>query len=123
RAAAMRLTPGHLSRLAELLAEMDAALQSHDYQRWGDLNSVFHRTIAAIAEMPLLLEMTDRALCQWDRVRHHFFSQVLVYRAEQAQSEHRAILQAMGDNDAERLDGLVKQHNRAALADYLASIH
>jgi DNA-binding GntR family transcriptional regulator len=122
RAAAGRLTPGHLSALVALLAEMDSTLQAHDYQRWGDLNSLFHRTIAAITEMPLLLEMTDRALCQWDRVRHHFFSQVLVYRAERAQSEHRAILQAMRDNDAERLDLLVKQHNRDALADYLASM-
>jgi DNA-binding GntR family transcriptional regulator len=119
RTAAMLLDPGHTATLAALLAEMDATLQTHDYQHWGDLNTAFHHTIAAITGMPLLLEMTDRALRQWDRVRQHFFSQVLAYRAEQAQSEHRAILQAMQENDVERLDQLVKQHNRDALAAYL----
>lgn len=120
RTAAGRLTPNHTSTLAALLAEMDATLQAHDYQRWGDLNATFHRMIAMIAEMPLLLEMTDRVLRQWDRVRYHFFNQMMPYRAEQAQSEHRAILQAMRDNNDERLDQLVKQHNRNALSAYLA---
>jgi DNA-binding GntR family transcriptional regulator len=103
-----------------LLAEMDRMIQAQDYQCWGDLNASFHRTIAVIAEMPLLLEMTDRTLRQWDRVRYHFFSQVMPYRAEQAQSEHRAILQSMRDNNIERLELLVKQHNRNALSAYLA---
>ena len=45
--------------------------------------------------MPMLQEMMERALDRWDRVRRYFFSGVLVHRAEQAQREHHALLDAM----------------------------
>lgn len=123
RMAASKITPEHLEQLDAILTEMDDLIQAGKYQRWGDMNVIFHRTIAEIAEMPLLLEMTDRVLRQWDRVRYHFFNQVLPYRAEQAQLEHRTILQLMQANNVERLDQVVKQHNRNALTAYLEHFH
>ena len=38
--------------------------------------------------MPMLHEMTERALDRWDRVRRYYFKGVLVRRVEQAQAEH-----------------------------------
>jgi DNA-binding GntR family transcriptional regulator len=122
RTAASQITAGQLEHLDMMLAEMDTMIQTHDYQRWGDLNATFHRTIAAITKMPLLIEMTDRVFRQWDRVRYYFFSQVMPYRAAQAQVEHRGILQSMQDNNVEQLEQIVKQHNRNALAAYLKQI-
>ncbi len=122
RTAAGRITASQMNELDLMLAEMDIMLQERDFQRWGDFNATFHHTIAAIAEMPLLLEMTDRVLRQWDRVRYHFFAQVMPYRAEQGQIEHRGILQALRDNNDDLLEQRVKQHNRNALAAYLEQL-
>jgi DNA-binding GntR family transcriptional regulator len=70
--------------------------------------------------MPMLQEMMERALDHWDRVRRFFFTGVLVHRAQQAQKEHRALLDAMRARDGERLEQIVRDHNRGALADYAA---
>ena len=70
--------------------------------------------------MPLLLSMTEQALDRWDRIRRYFFRDVFVARIEQAQQEHHAILQAMREQDKVRIAHLLEQHNRQALASYLA---
>lgn len=117
RIAAARLDE-RADELQSLLAVMDAALEAGEHERWGDLNSRFHRHIARLTGMPLLAEMTDRAIDQWDRVRRHFFNQVLYHRADQAQGEHHAIVRAMLARDYPRLEQLVKDHNQGALAAY-----
>jgi DNA-binding GntR family transcriptional regulator len=53
-------------------------------------------------------------------VRRFFFSGVLVHRAQQAQKEHHALLEAMHAQDWDRLEETVRDHNRGALADYAA---
>src|SRR5262249_8095707 len=68
----------------------------------------------------MLQEMMERVLDRWDRVRRFFFTGVLVHRAEQAQREHHALLEAMRARDWERLDQTIRAHNRGALADYTA---
>ena len=118
RVATGRQPPGRLDGLTALLAAMDGALAAGEHEGWADLNSRFHRDIAGMTGMPLLREMTDRALDQWDRVRRHFFTSVLYHRVEQAQQEHHAIVAAMLDRHYPRLEGLVKRHNQSALAAY-----
>ncbi len=68
--------------------------------------------------MPMLQEMTDRALNQWDRVRRYYLKDVLVHRLAQAQEEHRVIVQAMRDGNYGLLEQLVREHNQGALAAY-----
>jgi DNA-binding GntR family transcriptional regulator len=120
RRAAQHMAPENLVELHELLDAMERALAEQAHERWCDLNTLFHRQIARIAGMPMLQEMTERALAHWDRVRRHFFSDVLAHRMEQAQAEHRQILGAMAARDYERLEELVKRHNRDALEAYSA---
>src|SRR4028118_1295601 len=72
RTAAERMTPAHEQELMSLLASMDGALASGSYDEWSDLNTQFHSTIAGMTGMPMLQEMTDRALGQWDRVRRYY---------------------------------------------------
>lgn len=118
RIAAARLTPADARALAALLDEMDAALAAGRHERWAELNSPFHRRIARLTGMPLLEEMTDRALDRWERVRRHFFSSVVYRRVAQAQREHHALVAAMQACDEAAMEGLVKAHNRGALAAY-----
>lgn len=118
RIAASRLTPEYVVNLKSLLADMDTILGTGEHERWGDLNTDFHRTIARATAMPMLVEMTGRAFDQWDRIRRYFFSSVLSYRVEQAQHEHHEFVQALQDRNYERLEQLVKVHNQGALAAY-----
>lgn len=118
RVAAERATPEDLDRLGEIVATMDRALKAGRHPHWADLNTRLHQTITSVAGLPLLEEMTARVLVRWDRVRRFYFSGVLVHRADQAQDEHRQILEAMRTKNLVRLEELVRLHNRGALADY-----
>jgi DNA-binding GntR family transcriptional regulator len=118
RGAAQRATAADLEGLAETVAAMDRALAAGRAEQWADLNTRFHLTISRLAGMPMLHEMTERVLDRWDRVRRYYFSGVLLHRVDQAQQEHHALLEAMKAVDVERLEEMVRQHNRGALASY-----
>jgi DNA-binding GntR family transcriptional regulator len=118
RAAAENMTEADAAKLEHLVQEMDRAQSAGHHAEWADLNSRFHLGISQLSAMPMLQEMTERVLARWDRVRRYFFNGVLVHRVEQAQSEHRLLLQAMRARDLHALEQAVKQHNRGALAAY-----
>jgi DNA-binding GntR family transcriptional regulator len=120
RAAAERATIEDLDALEELVRLMDRALATGAHEQWGDLNTRFHAGICRLTGMPMLQEMMERALDRWDRVRRHFFTGVLVHRAQQAQREHRELLEAMRLKAWDRLEETIREHNRGALADYTA---
>lgn len=118
RGAAQRATPKDLEALADTVSAMDRALAAGRAEQWADHNTRFHLGISRLAGMPMLHEMTERVLDRWDRVRRYYFSGVLLHRIDQAQQEHHALLEAMKANDMARLEEMVRQHNRGALASY-----
>ena len=82
------------------------------------MNGTLHRSIGEVAAMPLLREMTDRALSRWERLRRHYFQGVLVPRVEQAQREHRELLAALVARDPDGAERVVRAHNRNAQTAY-----
>jgi DNA-binding GntR family transcriptional regulator len=118
RTAAERMTGAEADELEAVVGLMDAALRSGRHHEWADLNTRFHLTISRVAAMPTLLEMTERVLARWDRVRRYYFNGVLVHRVEHAQEEHREILQSMRRKDMGALESVVKRHNQGALLAY-----
>ncbi len=120
RAAAERATAEDLDAIEALVRNMDEALAADKPQRWADLNTEFHLAISRAARMPILQQMTQRALDLWDRVRRYYFNGVLVRRARTAQAEHRLMLQQMRARDLAALEQTVRRHNENALAAYTA---
>jgi DNA-binding GntR family transcriptional regulator len=118
RAAAAQMTPARHLELMSLIERMDVALKSRNYDEWGDLNSEFHGSIARMTGMLMLLEMTERALNQWDRIRRYYLKGALTQRLAQAHEEHYLIVQAMHDRDYAALELVVRAHNQDALAAY-----
>ena len=118
--AAMNATPEFLATLDRTVRQMDDALEGEDGERWAALNGDFHRAISAQARMPLLFDMTQRTLDQWDRVRRYFniFSQ----RVGHAQSQHHQIAAAFRTHDIEELRRLSRDHNRDALEAYVLEL-
>jgi DNA-binding GntR family transcriptional regulator len=120
RAAAERASPAELGEIERLAREMDEALARDVPQRWADLNTEFHLAISRAAGMPILHQMTQRALDLWDRVRRHYFKGVLARRARRAQAEHRLILQHLRRRELVGLEESIRRHNQNALAAYTA---
>jgi DNA-binding GntR family transcriptional regulator len=118
RETASRLGADQAGELADLLRVMDEALRTEAYGEWSNLNSRFHVAISAMTEMPMLRDMTERALGQWDRIRRHFFEGVLVRRVVTAQREHHELFAAMQARDLPVVEEVVRRHNRGALQDY-----
>jgi DNA-binding GntR family transcriptional regulator len=119
RTATAHMTSTQLQALRSLLERMDQALELGNYDEWSDLNTEFHRAIASMTGMTMLQEMTERALCQWDRIRRYYLKGVLTQRLSQAQKEHHVIVQAMDDQDYPTLERLARNHNQSALAAYM----
>jgi len=119
RIVAERGSPDALATLERLVLAMDQSAAAGRLEAWADLNTRFHRAISTLSGLQLLAEMTDRVLGRWDRVRRFFFKGVLSHRVAQAQQEHRDILAAIGARDLPRLETLMRDHNRGALAAYL----
>lgn len=118
REAAARVDADWTAELEDLLQVMDQAVRAEAYAEWSALNRRFHLAISAMTEMPLLRDMTERALSQWDRIRRHFFEGVLVRRVDTAQREHHEIFASLVARDVPRLEEIVRRHNRGALQDY-----
>ena len=122
RAAALRVTESELATLKDLVAEMDRALEAGSPQRWAEINTRFHLTIARLAEMPILLDMLQRAVDYWDRVRRYYFKDVLIHRTRLAQAEHRAMVTHMEARNLPELEQTIREHNQGALAAYTAHL-
>ncbi len=119
RLAAERMTAHDHVTLLTYLDDMDAVLSANDVAAWGDTNTAFHGAIVRLTGLPLLVEMTERALGRWDRIRRFFAAEVLSRRAPQSQAEHREIVAAMAAGDTAALEALVKRHNQSATAAYV----
>ena len=119
RLVAERRNTSELNALGALVVDMDKAIESKRYAQWAGLNTEFHLMIGALPGLPMLREMTERVLARWGRIRRFYFRGVLVARAEQAQQEHRDILESMRVRDLAKLAKVVRQHNRGALESYM----
>ena len=108
RVAAERATAADFENLAGFVAEMDRALEAGSPLHWADINTRFHLAISRLADMPLLQDMTHRV--------------VLIHRTRLAQAEHRAMLVQMESRDIPALEQTVREHNRGALAAYMAHL-
>ena len=98
--------------------EVFALLESLERTAWLTANIAFHRKIAELAAMPLLVDFTSRVLDEWERISHFYFQHVTSARLPQAQEEHRQIVSLLRSGDAELLDDLAITHNRAANQAY-----
>lgn len=120
--ASQKRTEAALEELAELVRQMDEAIQEPDASAWLALNRAFHRRIAAAAGMPLLLDFTNRVLDEWQRISQYYFSNVTSARLPRAQLEHHQILDLLRLRDADALESLAITHNREANFSYQAML-
>ncbi|MDX2225835.1 MAG: GntR family transcriptional regulator [Verrucomicrobiae bacterium] len=124
--AVSQLTPVYTDvlheELSSLVRKMDDSLGKDDPESWSRLNIEFHRTMAKQTGMPMLLEMTERALDCWDRIRLLYFKNQMTGHLTRPQSEHHALIKALSKRDSARADVLIRRHNQSALKFCLSLI-
>ena len=116
KAACRRMSKEDFARMEALLKEMDGL--DKDLARWSEANVRLHEFISDCAGMPLVKSMLTKVLDHWKRLRQVYLHDVFARRVQDAQKEHWQMLRAMRACDTERLERIVRNHNRAAHAAY-----
>ncbi|MCI0476909.1 MAG: GntR family transcriptional regulator, partial [Anaerolineales bacterium] len=109
--AAQKATAADIARLRQIVQELESALAAKDMERWSELNIEFHGTVAAITQMKLLIEFSNRLLDAWTRLRRWYLPQIIT-QLPQAQAEHRKMVDLLARRDIARLTKVAVEHSR-----------
>ncbi len=105
RHASQTLTADDLERLRKVLAAMRNEKQ---IDTWVGLNAEFHNAINQASMRPRLLELIQRFREQSQPYIRLYVQRL--HKSAQARKEHRAILEALADRDADRAEAAVRAH-------------
>jgi DNA-binding GntR family transcriptional regulator len=97
-----------LERAGEVLDQYEVALKENDVTAWGALNWHFHSTLYAPAEQPLTMGIVQNLHNQSDRYLR--MQLALTHGESRANDEHRAILRAVSEGDAQHATSLLTSH-------------
>lgn len=115
--AARKATDADLERLRKIHEKLEKAASGGDIDGYFEANQAFHQALQKITDNRWLLQVIEDLRKVIKLSRHHsLFSEG---RLEQSLVEHRAILAALAERDAERAEVLMRAHidsGRAALA-------
>jgi DNA-binding GntR family transcriptional regulator len=120
--ATSRRTPADVAALESVLAKMDECTKSAqpDFAEWAGLNREFHMRLFQVSGRPQLCKM---ALALLDSVeRYVWFDHSKSEGLEIAQTEHRRILDAFRDGDADRVKALSREHCQNTRERLIASL-
>ena len=111
-----RVTPEQLDEAAEIEAEMS---RERDPGRWGQLNRMFHGVFMTAAESERLRQMVESLQ---DAFSAYIVSAMVVddFRREQANDQHRTLLEAVRTRDEASATAAMVAHMRLTLDGILA---
>jgi DNA-binding GntR family transcriptional regulator len=110
RLAVPRLTPDELGRLQALVDEMVERADSGDVDAFFRANAAFHWVFVEASGNPMLEEMMRSLLDRMGRYRMR--SVALRGSLRRSTGEHKAILRAVRDGDADKAARLLGEHIR-----------
>lgn len=109
--------------LAALTAQVETMADLvHNPDAWSAGNKRLHQAVCHAAGMVLAEKMLSMALDHWDRLRCAYLDDVFAQRIMRGQADHEEMLDALRRRDADGLEHGVREHNRAALAAYIAHL-
>jgi DNA-binding GntR family transcriptional regulator len=118
RYACLHLPESERLTLRELVAKMDELVRKRDAEAWSQENRRFHQIICDHAGTRLLASVMTKVLDHWDRLHRVFLKEVFADRLPEAQEEHRQILASIEAGDPDRVEAVIRKHNRNALGAY-----
>ncbi|MBN1218047.1 MAG: GntR family transcriptional regulator [Anaerolineae bacterium] len=117
---AQKISDQDIDCLRTLVTAMEEAFLTDNISRWSDLNMEFHRVIAQITQMKMLIDFTDRVWDSWSRLRHCYLTPIVSERMAQSQAEHRQMIELLQRGETGELIALARQHNSQARETYQA---
>jgi DNA-binding GntR family transcriptional regulator len=119
RHAVAQATDAAVARIAALLDAFDEVKINQEPDRWAELNATFHLALAGLAGLPRVDAELRQAFDHWGRIRRRFFTSILAQHAEADEADHHRIVRALKAGNADRVEDLLRAHNRKALSRYL----
>lgn len=110
--AAERASPEHLEKLERLLVELADCVEREDVARFVELDTKFHETVYEASRNERLAPILSLLREQIQRFRTRTLSNP--GRMRVAHDEHRALVEALADRDAERARQLASEHIESA---------
>lgn len=108
RLAAQRMAPHVLARLRALQDEIENLTQEESFRRLALVNEEFHDTIVAASRNDILRAILDEI--HLSTIRYTNPSLQISGRATEALSEHRELIAALAQRDAEGAEILARTH-------------
>ena len=108
RLAAERALPEDRERCGELLDELERAADEHDERGLIELDQRIHRHVYACTHNPFLARTLEEYYVLTLRI--WFIALDRVARLEDAVREHRELLQAIRDGDADTAEAVMRRH-------------
>lgn len=105
-----RIKKADLEKLSKLIAEMEQSTSQTDVGRHLELNFQFHGLLVELSDNRKLIEMYHRLRTPIQIAGIHYRSETWVARVAQEQKEHRAILRALQQKDAEAVARAIREH-------------
>lgn len=112
------LTAGDLEEMESILARLEATAASGDSSGFEQANRQFHLLPCRIAGFTRAEQGLRSILAEWERLHRLAFQGTRPPNPEQANKDHRAIVRAFRQKDAEKLAQLIQKHNATALSHY-----
>lgn len=119
-AAVPRSTAPHLRRLERLFAEL---VQEREHREWLRKNREFHRALYEPSGAHFIMRLVEQLAVQHERYLLLRSAGQGVPRSRDADNEHHAILEAVGEHDVELACALLEIHiarTRRSLLNYLS---
>jgi DNA-binding GntR family transcriptional regulator len=120
RKATERITDTACDKLEDILAGMSDALRQENYQAYARGNYSLHSEICDWYENERAQEILGHLWNYVHRLRRVYTASAS--RLAQAKREHEAIVAALRNRDAARVESIVRQHSLNSLAELLQQI-
>jgi DNA-binding GntR family transcriptional regulator len=112
------ITDADLQELKSLLSVMESAAKSGDSESFEQANRQFHLLPCRIANFSRTEQGLQSLLAEWERLHRLTFQGQRPPNPDQSNKDHRAIVRAFQQGDAEKLTQIIQRHNATALAHY-----
>ncbi len=113
-----RMTEADLAELDTILQILESTAASGDTAGFEQANRRFHLLPCRIAGFTRAEQGLQSILAEWERLHRLAFKGTQPPSPEQANKDHRAIVRAFRQGDAEKLTQVIQRHNATALSHY-----
>ncbi len=117
-----RVAKADIEQLRALVAEMEGSNKKTDVGRHLELNYKFHGVIVELSDNRRLIETYHRLRVPIQMAGIHYRSENWIERVAQEGREHRAIVQALEEKDAEAVSRAISEHIKRGSASLLKDV-